>query len=102
VEQSGPERKSWQQIISRTLITVFGKIGCLTFIIAAGSALLGWWIDRLLGTQPWLMIILFIASVPISMIVIYFVVKTSMPLTSNQNQQRAKSEEERFSDKESS
>ncbi|MFH2103285.1 MAG: hypothetical protein ABIJ39_08020 [Chloroflexota bacterium] len=75
------EKQPWQSLIGKTVITVVGKIGCLTFAVAAGSAFLGWLLDGLLGTRPWLMIVLFITSVPFSMLVIYLVVKSSVPIS---------------------
>jgi F0F1-type ATP synthase assembly protein I len=51
------------QISSILLCSVFGSLFC------------GIWLDKTLGTRPWLMLILMIAGIAVAMIAVYRTVK---------------------------
>jgi len=99
VNQPNRNKSPLLQLLNFSVISVFGKVSLLTIIIAAGSALLGWWLDGMLGTRPWLMIILFVASFPFAMFAIYWVVKSSIPNTPTSAQSADPYPEENHSDR---
>lgn len=41
--------------------------GCLTVILIIGAVFLGQWLDRWLGTEPWLLLTLLFISIPLSL-----------------------------------
>jgi hypothetical protein len=71
------EKAPVQNVFDYTVITTLGKIGCFTFVIAATALFGGIWLDNQLGTRPWLMLALFILSVPIVTFVIIRVTTSS-------------------------
>jgi F0F1-type ATP synthase assembly protein I len=67
----------WQYIFNRSVFSILAKIGCLTFGIALGAILLGVWLDNVFGTRPWIMVIFFAASVPVTTYAIYRAVQNT-------------------------
>jgi F0F1-type ATP synthase assembly protein I len=51
--------------------TVMGQIGLLTLGVIVGVLVLGVWLDRVLATKPLFTLLLFLASFPASMYIIY-------------------------------
>ena len=51
---------------------VVGQVGCLILLVILGAMLLGWGLDKLLGTRPTMMFIMLLVSVPISIAAIFF------------------------------
>jgi hypothetical protein len=62
------EKRPVPQLASLTVLSVLGKIGCLTFLIALAALLGGLWLDSQLGTRPWLTVLLVGLSVPLVMV----------------------------------
>jgi hypothetical protein len=58
-----------------TLAAVAGQVGCLTILIIFLSLIAGLWLDSTLGTQPTFTVVLMIASVPVTLAVMFWVVK---------------------------
>ena len=57
-----------------TIIGVFGQVGFLTLFIIVLALLGGLWLDRMFDSKPLFTIILMIASVPVSLVLMYKVV----------------------------
>jgi F0F1-type ATP synthase assembly protein I len=51
--------------------SVMGQIGLLTLGLVVGVLVLGVWLDRVLATKPLFTLLLFLASFPASMYIIY-------------------------------
>ncbi len=51
--------------------SVLGQVGLLTLGVVVGVLVLGLWLDRTLGTKPLFTLLLFLASFPASMFIIY-------------------------------
>lgn len=74
-----PDQKNQKQrIINLTLAAVAGQVGCLTLVIVLGAVLIGLWLDRVYGTRPVITLVLVIASIPVSVVVMYFVARTAI------------------------
>jgi len=57
-----------------TIIGVFGQVGFLTLFIIVVALLGGLWLDKTFDTKPLFTIILMIASVPVSLVLMYKIV----------------------------
>ena len=71
------EQKRAQSAFSLTLAAVVGQVGCLTLVILLGAIFGGIWLDGQLGTRPWFTIGLAIASIPVTLVVMLWVVKAA-------------------------
>lgn len=57
------------------LAFVVGQVGCLTFAIIMAALFGGLWLDRYLDTKPIFTIILMVLSLPVTLIMMFWVVK---------------------------
>jgi hypothetical protein len=70
-----PGKKKRQYAANLALAAVASQVGILTTVIVVGSLLLGLWIDSRLGTRPTYTIILIVASVPVTLVMMFWVVR---------------------------
>lgn len=70
----GEERP--KSIISLVLIGILVQAGCLTFFLVGIAIILGLWLDARFNTRPLFTIVLVLASVPITMYLLYRVAVT--------------------------
>ena len=86
-----PGRKA----LNLTLAAVTSLVGCITVVITIAALLFGLWLDAQFGTRPRLTIVITLASLPVSLVVMYFVTRwtTSKMLHPDASEQE-KSEEE--------
>jgi F0F1-type ATP synthase assembly protein I len=89
----GPSGK--QRLLNLTLASIAGQVGCLTLVIVIGAVFLGLWLDSRLGTRPWWTIGLTLGSIPVSLVVMLFVVRLAVSKikTKNGRQQTTQPEE---------
>lgn len=66
-----------QYAFNLTLASVAGQVGCLTLGIIFVALFGGLWLDRSLGTRPLFTILLLIGSVPVTLLVMFRVVKAA-------------------------
>jgi F0F1-type ATP synthase assembly protein I len=59
------------------LATVVGQVGCFTPLILLGALFVGLWLDRQFLTKPLFTILFIVSSVPISVFVLYRIVRTA-------------------------
>jgi MFS-type transporter involved in bile tolerance (Atg22 family) len=71
--QSGENRKEFNQSV--VLGAVVGQVGCLTLIIVLAALFGGLWLDRVFGTKPVMTLILMIASIPITIVFMFWIVR---------------------------
>lgn len=71
-----PETSS-QSIFTWTLAVVVGQVGCLTLFIIFAALFLGIWLDNILGTEPVFTVGLIVASIPVTLVAMIFVVRTA-------------------------
>ncbi len=72
-DQSGKNRKEFA--FNLALSVVVGQVGCLTLVIILAALFGGLWLDRYLDTRPLFTIILMVASVPITLVMMFWVVR---------------------------
>ena len=61
-----------------TLAAVTAQVGCLTLVIILGAVFGGLWLDAQYQTKPWFTVGLLIASIPVSLTIIFFVVRLTL------------------------
>jgi F0F1-type ATP synthase assembly protein I len=72
-DENRPPQTGFQAIEGMTMIAVAGQVGCVTLLSVLVAVFLGLYLDRLLGTRPLLLILLVLASAPISLLLTYYV-----------------------------
>lgn len=72
-DQSGKNRKEFA--FNLALSVVVGQVGCLTLVIILAALFGGLWLDRYLETRPLFTIILMVASVPLTLVMMFWVVR---------------------------
>lgn len=94
---SDPSDKNRNQYaFNITLAAVAGQVGCLTLVIVLVALFAGLWLDARFGTKPMLTIGLTIASIPITLVAMFWVVRTAtsrLQSTANKNNPKQKEEE---------
>lgn len=76
IDPAKTDRK--QTIINLSMAVVAGQAGCLTLLVVVIALLAGLWIDNLFDTRPLFTLILVIASIPISLVLMFLVVQTAI------------------------
>ena len=66
-----------QYAINMTLATVAGQVGCLTLLIIFGALFAGLGLDKWLHTKPVFTLILLLGSVPLTLILMFRLVKSA-------------------------
>jgi len=59
------------------LATVVGQVGCFTPVIILGALFAGLWLDRQFATKPLFTIIFIVGSAPVSVYVLYRIVRSA-------------------------
>jgi F0F1-type ATP synthase assembly protein I len=59
------------------LATVVGQVGCFTPVIILGALFTGLWLDRQFETKPLFTIIFIVSSAPVSVYVLYRIVRAA-------------------------
>lgn len=73
MNRNGKKRPSTS--LSVVIGVVLGQVGILTLIIVIGALFIGQWLDNLLATRPVFTIGLMIASVPVTLLMMFWVVR---------------------------
>ena len=73
---SQPENRSNNRF-NIVLATVVGQVGCFTPLILLGALFLGLWLDRQFDTRPLFTILFIVGSAPVSVFVLYKIVRTA-------------------------
>ena len=71
------EKSRAQYAVNLTLVAVAGQVGCLTLIIVLAALFGGLWLDRYFETRPVFTIGLMVASIPVTLVMMFWVVKTA-------------------------
>ena len=74
-ENQGKER--FQYAMNLTLASIAGQVGCLTLVIIFVALFAGLWLDRYLDTKPLFTIVLLIGSVPVTLFLMFRVVRAA-------------------------
>jgi formate hydrogenlyase subunit 4 len=78
MSQSGDQqdKQKARRSLNLTLAAVTGQVGCLTLIIIFAALFLGRWLDNRLGSSPLFTIGLMIGSVPVTLVVMFWIVRS--------------------------
>ena len=71
-----PGQKTALSKFNLTLAVVTGQVGCLTVVILLVAFLAGRWLDNQFGNDALFTVILMVASVPVTLIVMFWVVRS--------------------------
>jgi hypothetical protein len=77
MSQSGDQQDKQKALrsLNLTLAAVTGQVGCLTLIIIFAALFSGRWLDNRFDTSPLFTIGLMIASVPVTLVLMFWVVR---------------------------
>ena len=89
---SQPENRSNNRF-NTILATVVGQVGCLTPVILLGALFAGLWLDRQFDTKPLFTIVFIVGSAPVSVLVLYRIVRTATAKLKTDNQDKNTEEE---------
>lgn len=79
MSQRGPQQlDTKQKVINLTLAVVAGQVGCLTLVIILLAVFIGLYLDNLYGTKPTFTIGLLLGSIPVSLILMFVVVRAAV------------------------
>jgi F0F1-type ATP synthase assembly protein I len=73
-EPKDPGKNRQQYAYNLTMAAVAGQVGCITLVIVFGALIAGLFIDRWFSTKPLFTILLMIASMPVTLYIMYRVV----------------------------
>ena len=77
-----------QRVLNLTLVAIAGQVGCLTLVIIFAALFVGLWLDTRFDSRPLFTIILMLGSIPISVVLMFWIVrKTTSRLRSRANQE---------------
>ena len=81
-------------LMNLSLAGVAGQVGCVTVLIVFGALFGGIWLDRWLKTRPLFTVGLLLGSVPVTIFIMYWLVKMAVakiqPAVSTQTQRKEK------------
>jgi len=82
-----PDKNRSLTALRMTLFGVIGQVGCLTLVIIAMALFAGLWLDNQFHTKPILTLILVLASVPVTLYLMFRIVLSIAPkIQVNMNQ----------------
>lgn len=74
-QTSGSPRDRKQYWLNLTLAGAAGQVGCVTFVIILVAVIAGLWLDSRFQTKPIFTFVLLIASVPVSLAAMLYIVR---------------------------
>jgi len=78
-ESRAPELERTRQALKMALLGVIGQVGCLTLLIILIALVAGLWLDGQFHTRPLFTLILVLASVPVTLFVMFRLVLSIAP-----------------------
>lgn len=102
MDQSGTssDKDQNQKKFNLTIAAVTGQVGCLTLVIIFLALFGGLWLDNALQTKPLFTLVFLIGSVPVTLILMFWVVrKTTAHIKPSSAQEAKLSQEEAVSGK---
>ena len=65
-------------VLNLSLAGLAGQVGCITVVIVFGALFAGIWVDRLVGTRPLFTVGLLLGSVPVTIFIMFWLVKSAV------------------------
>ena len=72
-DHSNKNRKP--DLLNWALLGLIGQVGCLTFVIILLVMFLGLWLDNQFQTRPFITMVMVIGSIPVTIILMLFLVR---------------------------
>jgi F0F1-type ATP synthase assembly protein I len=72
-----PKKDRLRVALNLTLASVAGQVGCVTLVVIFLALIAGLWLDRYFSTKPLFTIVLLIGSVPVTLILMFRIVKVA-------------------------
>ena len=92
-DQEPQEKDRRQYFYNLTLTAVVGQVGCITLLIVFGALIGGLWLDRHFSTKPMFTLLFMVASMPVTLYIMYKVVKGATdkmrPVIKNKNNENS-------------
>lgn len=73
-----PEKNRSRYAFNMTVAAVAGQVGCLTLVIVLAALFGGLWLDTRFGTKPMITVVLMVASVPVTLAGMFWIVKLAV------------------------
>ena len=73
-----PEKNRSRYAINMTVAAVAGQVGCLTLVIVLAALFGGLWLDTRFGTKPMITVALTVASVPVTLVGMFWIVRLAV------------------------
>jgi hypothetical protein len=75
VQKPGSSQDRKQYWLNLTLAGAAGQVGCVTLLIILAAVLGGLWLDSRFATRPFFTLVLLVASIPVSVVVMLYIVR---------------------------
>jgi hypothetical protein len=89
-----PDRDRSLRVFNLTLAAVAGQAGCLTLVVIFAALFLGLWLDNRFDTRPLLTVVLMVASVPVTLVLMFWVVRKTTARLNTASKGENQSQEE--------
>jgi hypothetical protein len=89
-----PDKKEALRSLNLTLAAVTGQVGCLTVIIILAAFFIGRWLDNRFNSDSIFTVVFMIASVPVTLVVMFWVVRSVTTRFAKPSAQNSKEDEE--------
>jgi len=88
------DKKTALRSLNLTLAVVTGQVGCLTIIIIMAAFFAGRWLDTQFDSEPLITVILMVASVPVTLVAMFWVVRSVTSRFAKPPEQKSKQAQE--------
>lgn len=88
-----PENPKKTNRYNMLIAALAGQVGCLTLVIVIAAVLGGMALDARLGTKPWFTLGLLLASIPVSLVLMFLIARKTVSKIKMSNPDASKEEE---------
>lgn len=88
-----PENSKKTKSYNMLIAALAGQVGCLTLVIVIAAVLGGMALDARLGTKPWFTLGLLLASIPVSLVLMFFIARKTISKIKTNKPDASKEEE---------
>ncbi len=78
LKPEAPKDNQKRNTYNLLIAALAGQVGCLTLVIVIAAVLGGIALDAHLGTKPWFTIGLLVASIPVSLVLMFFIARKTI------------------------
>jgi F0F1-type ATP synthase assembly protein I len=82
-EEGKSDKDQTQYVKNLTVAGVLGQVGCLTLVVIFGALIGGLWLDNVLETKPLFTLILMIGSIPVTLVMMFWIVRRGTAMIQN-------------------